>query len=257
VRVRRAFTLVELLVVVGVIAILIALLMPALARARESARRVQCASNLRQVAAGTVILAHNNKGRFRLADRNLREADADSASYQNGRHAYLLGAGDHVDWLPVHLIRRYEREAGADLMKFTCPNRAEDFVWQTGQQSWRTGYYLLAGRWERKYVLVDGRRLRSPMKPSESAKLILATELVEQGTIHGTVRELRQSSGPHGPRGLVAGTPDFTPADLGSQGGNVAYLDGSVHFVHQPALKRHAANTNASVVGFWPEIEKQ
>jgi prepilin-type processing-associated H-X9-DG protein len=146
-----------------------------------------------------------------------------------------------------------------NLMSFTCPNRAEDFVWvpSAGAHSWRTGYYLMAGRWERKYVLVDGRRLRSPMRPSESSKLILATELVEQGTIHGTIRELRQSSGPHGPRGLVAGLPSRTPAQLGSQGGNVAYLDGSVSFVQQPALKRHAANTNASVVGFWPEIEQQ
>jgi prepilin-type N-terminal cleavage/methylation domain-containing protein len=46
---KRAFTLVELLVVVGIIAMIIALLLPALNRAREGARRVQCASNQRQV----------------------------------------------------------------------------------------------------------------------------------------------------------------------------------------------------------------
>jgi len=45
---RHGFTLIELLVVVAIIAVLIAMLLPMLNKARESAKRVQCASNLRQ-----------------------------------------------------------------------------------------------------------------------------------------------------------------------------------------------------------------
>ena len=76
---RSGFTLVELLVVIGIVAVLIAILLPALQAAKERANRVKCASNLRQLGQALVIYYGDNKNQL----PRLRFED-------NGEYEYLF-----------------------------------------------------------------------------------------------------------------------------------------------------------------------
>jgi len=282
--VARAFTLVELLVVIGIIALLISILLPTLNRVRETAKRTQCASNLRQLNMASLILANNFKGHFRLSNRELKESDANLTSYAGTSYT-----ADHIAWVSQHLAERFKREGGVDLTILACPDRVgpggvrslapsataavgdEWIAWEVNGDTTpptphfrlRNGYYCLAARYEEKYAFqqapgepAPGHRLHSPMQSRDRGRFVLWCDSIESGTSNSFgMKALKTVTAPHGPHGLVASNAATlpTPDRIGSQGGNFGFMDGSVQWIKQPDLVPFNVANNATL-GWLPLV---
>ena len=92
----KAFTLVELLVVIGIIALLISILLPSLNKARESARRVKCLSNMRQIVLAMNMFAQDNKGMMPARAANLYYRKTDGTLHQGSTQEH---AKEQLNWI--------------------------------------------------------------------------------------------------------------------------------------------------------------
>lgn len=142
--IQRAFTLVELLVVIGIIAILIAILIPALSGARRQANDLRCASNIRQLVTAMVLYANESKGRFPV---NYNDVDL----VTSGNQANYWYDAERIGRFLPKTVQYASGSIGGNV--FICPNdldAARSYCmnyWASGAvDSYGYGYDNIAGK---------------------------------------------------------------------------------------------------------------
>jgi prepilin-type N-terminal cleavage/methylation domain-containing protein/prepilin-type processing-associated H-X9-DG protein len=128
-RAKKAFTLVELLVVISIIAILLAVLMPALSKVREQGRAIVCASNLKNYGPALLMYAQENNGKspFSFSWFYSRKTIENGKCQEACRWHYDLDKPDGLLWpylkaMEVHMcptFKSYAMAGGLD----GCPNK--------------------------------------------------------------------------------------------------------------------------------------
>lgn len=240
----HAFTLIELLVVIAIIAILAALLLPALVGAKERAKRVNCKNNQRQFLLATHMYGDDNTQFVPSGAPNKPKAIDDD-------HLPVLSA------VSSNALMQYLRT----VRMLNCPSVGDYFIQKQAERpfdereyGYVMGYNYHGGHTNTPWPAISGTNVWiSPQRLTDNPSLVMLSDMNDWSPGYG------QTFAPHGKNGPIlqgvdASNPDAsgaTSADVGAMGGNIGLLDGSVSWKRIRTMQIYRGSQKWGDMGCW------
>lgn len=231
---RYAFTLIELLVVIAIIAILASLLLPALASAKEKAKRAADKSNMRQTLLAATMYGNENQ-------ENVPPGHDSQKPPQ--WHALRIS---HVGF--TNMVRYSGNEKILD-----CPNiHFGSQARSNALYGYLIGYNYLGAAVDTSWPKVGPDVWHSPKKFSESGTNVLLADANHWGN-DGLLLVPHSKNGPVLQNGssFMRMPAKTTPKQMGAVGGHVGYLDGSVIWKSIDKMRTNRASSYLYYFGNW------